>query len=149
MNQVWSVECTSFWEGRGGSHTSNRLSGSPKTYPNVFGLDFGIFALLHTWDAHEGGCFCYFEDGRPASRSLSGEYAEYLRTLGNCLGPYRRNVRPNEILVLQLLRTREAVEHVRTVFRDWSRVPYNQLYDTFESIVPRRLLPKYMRLRVL
>lgn len=145
MLPVWSIECTSFWEGRGGKGLRSRFSGPSNTYPSVFGLDFGDFAILLTHDAHEGVEICYFEDGQPPSRSISGDYTGYSMTLVNYLPGQRKNKKGNDMLVVQLRRTKEAVENMRTVFRNWQRVPYNQLFATVEAMVPRRLLPKYYR----
>ena len=146
MVRSWSIECVSFWEGRGRG-SRYRVSGPPNTHPILFGLDFGNFAVLFTKDAQEGVTFCYFEDDRPISGSVNGNYDEYAQTVDNCLAPYRRSARSGEILIVELRRSIEMVKNCKIVFRDWKSFKRSQILDTLESLVPRRLLPRLYQVK--
>lgn len=103
-----------------------------REYPSVSGFDFGDFAIILTYDDHEGGQFStYYGD-----KELQ-EYKQYLaRELKLC---------GEEKAVFRFTLPQDVVNVVRNRFREWRKVPCGELFSLLERCVPRDILPKYFR----
>lgn len=100
-------------------------------YPPVIGFDFGDFAILLSYDVHEGAIF---------STYFGKKYEDFPRMLRTYLADHEGNIE-NFSFRLPV----ETIRDIRRTFLYWQQIPYNELFSLLEKCTPRDILPIYFR----
>ncbi len=100
-------------------------------YPPVVGFDFGDFAIVLTYDSHEGGQFTVY---------MGSGYNDYPERLERELRWF-----PQKSANFTFNLSVETIQKIRKTFRRHHRVSYGKLFHLLERCVPRDILPIFFK----